>query len=149
MDRCASKSETIFQYDGCWWHGCCRCFANRNTKIAHSKTREELYTVTEARKKALREAGYRMIEKWECDDMKTKERNPKKQTKTNPHAIFYDFKSCHNKTKRKEATDSLTYKNAHVPILVSIGDILEHKPTHICDPDAKTLIQKFMEELVA
>ena len=35
----------------------------------------------------------------------------------------------------------------HVPISVSIGDTLEREPTHICDPDAKELIRKFMEEL--
>ena len=88
-----------------------------------------------------------MIEKWECDDIKTKERNPPKQTKTYPHAIFYDFELYHDKTKRKEATDSLHCENAHVPISVSIGDTLGGEPTHICDPDAKTLIQKFMKEL--
>ena len=88
-----------------------------------------------------------MIEKWECDDIKTKEKNPQKQTKTYPHAIFYDFESFHDSTKRKEATDYLTYENAHVPISVSIGDTLEREPTHICDPDAKELIRKFMEEL--
>ena len=70
-----------------------------------------------------------------------KEKNPKKETKTYPHAIFYDFESLHDSTKRKEATDYLTYDNAHVPIS------LEREPTHICDPDAKELIRKFMEEL--
>ena len=147
MDWHALKSRAIFQYHGCCWHGCRRCFADRNTKIAHSKTREELYKDTEARTKALREAGYRVIEKWECDDPKMNVRNPQKQTKTYLHAIFYDFESEHDKTNRKEATDSLTYENAHVPISVIVGDTLERKPTHICDPDAKTLIWKFIEEL--
>ena len=147
MDGYASKSVTVFQYHGCWWHGCRRCFTDRNTKIAHGKTREELYTATEARTRALREAGYRVIEKWDFDDMKTNERNPRKQTKTYPHAILYDFESYHDKTKRKEAIYSLTHENFHVPISVSIGDTLEREPAHICDPDAKTLIQKFMKEL--
>ena len=88
-----------------------------------------------------------MIEKWDFDDMKTNERNPRKQTKTYPHAILYDFESYHDKTKRKEATYSLTHENFHVPISVSIGDTLEREPAHICDPHAKTLIQKFMKEL--
>ena len=78
---------------------------------------------------------------------KNKRKNPQKQTKTYPHAIFYDFESFQDSTKRKEATDYLTYENAHVPISVSIGDTLEREPTHICDPDAKELIRKFMEEL--
>ena len=88
-----------------------------------------------------------MVEKWECNDQKTNESLPQKQTRTYLHAIFYDFESFHDKTKRKEVTDCLTCENTHVPISVSVGDTLEREPTHICDPDAKTLIQKFMEEL--
>ena len=64
-----------------------------------------------------------------------------------PHAIFCDFESFHDTTKRKEVTDYLTYENVHVPISVSIGDTLEREPTHICDPDPKELIRRFMEEL--
>ena len=147
VDGYDPKSRKVFQYHGCWWHGCRRCFADRDTRIAHGKTREELYTATVERTRALRRAGYRVIEKWECDDIKTKEKNPEKQTKTYPHAIFYDFEAFQDSTRRKEATDYLTYENVHVPISVSIGDTLEREPTHICDPDAKALIRKFMEEL--
>jgi len=99
------------------------------------------------RTQKIREARYRVKEKRECDDMKTKERNPQKQTKSYPYFIFYDFEEYQDKTKRKEATNDLTHENTHVPISVSIGDTLERKATFICDPDAKTLIKKFMEEL--
>ena len=99
------------------------------------------------RTRKLIDAGYHVIEQWECDDIKTKEKKTKKQTKTYPHVIYYDFESFHDSTKRKEATDYLTYENAHVPISVTIGDTLEREPTDICDPDAKELIRKFMEEL--
>ena len=80
------------------------------------------------RTRALREAGYPVIEKWECDFIKTKEKKTKKQTKTYPHAIFYDFESFQDSTNRKEATDYLTYENVHMPISVSIGDTLEREP---------------------
>jgi len=99
------------------------------------------------RTQRLREAGYRVIEKWECDDVKKQERKPQKQTKSYPHFIFYDFEAYQDKTTRKEATNDLTYENTHVPISVSIGDTFEREPTFICDPDAKALIKKFMEEL--
>ena len=88
-----------------------------------------------------------MVEKLEYNDQKTNESLPQKHTRTYPHAIFYDFESYHDKTKRKEVTDCLTYENRHVSISLSVGDTLEREPTHICDPEAKTLIQKFMEEL--
>lgn len=116
MDGYAPKPETIFQYHRCWWQGCRRCFPDRNTKISHGRTREELYTATVARTQKLREA------EWECDDVKTKGRNPQKQTKSYPHFIFYDFEACMVKKKRKEVTNDLTYENVHVPISVSIGD---------------------------
>ena len=147
VDGYAPKPETIFQYHGCFWHGCRRCFPDRNTKICHGKSREQLFIETLQRTKRLREAGYHVIEKWECEDEKTKERNPQKQTKSHPHFIFYDFEAYQDKMKRKEPTKDLTYENTHVPISVSIGDTLEREPTFICDPDAKTLIKKFMEEL--
>ena len=147
VDGFHSNTGTVFQFHGCWWHGCPRCFANRGRKIRHGKTRDELYAATIARTEALRKAGYRVIEKWECQYEKTNEPCLKKQTKSYPHAIFYDFESLHDTTQRKEPTADLTYEAAHVPISVSIGDTLEREPTHICDPDPKQLINRFMEEL--
>ena len=44
-------------------------------------------------------------------------------------------------------TAILTYKATHVSISVSIGDMLEREPTHICDASKKELIKKFMEEM--
>ena len=146
VDGYDPKSGTIFQYHGCWWHGCRRCFHDRDRRIAHGKRREELYMATLERTRALINAGHSVIEKWECDDIKTKKK-PKSRQKRTHTRFFYDFESFHDSTKRKEATDYLTYENAHVPISVSIGDTLEREPTHICDPDPKELIRRFMEEL--
>ena len=122
VDGYASNPEIIFQYHGCLWHGCRRCFPDRNTKICHGKTREQTFIATMKRTQTLREAGYQVIEQWECDDQNTKERNPQKQTKSYPYFIFYDFEAYQDKKKRKEPTRDLTYENAHVPISVSIGD---------------------------
>jgi len=64
VDGYASRSETIFQYHGCRWHGCRRCFPDRNTKICHGKTREQLYIETVQRTQKLREA----VVEW-CDQV--------------------------------------------------------------------------------
>ena len=77
VDGYHPKSGTIFQYHGCVWHGCRRCFPDRDRRIAHGKTREELYVATLERTRALINAGHRVIEKWECDDIKTKEKTQK------------------------------------------------------------------------
>ena len=106
-----------------------------------------MFAATSARVIALRVAGYRVIEKWECQNEKTREPLPQKEKRTYPHAIFYDFESYHAKTKRTEAKRDLFYKNAHVPISMSLGDTLDREPKHICDPNPKELIHRFMEEL--
>ena len=147
VDGFHPNTGTVFQFHGCWWHGCPRCFGDRGRKIRNGKTRDQLYVATIARMEALRKAGHRVIEKWECQYEKTNEPCLTKQTKSYPHAIFYDFESLHDTTQRKEPTADLTYEAAHVPISVSIGDMLEHEPTHFCDPDPKKLINRFMEEL--
>ena len=146
VDGFHPKTRTVFQFHGCWWHGC-PCKPGGRRVIRNSKTRDQLYLDTIARTEALRKAGYRVIEKWECQYAKTNEPCLTKQKKSHPHAIFYDFESLHDATQRKEPTSDLTYEAAHVPISVSIGDTLEREPTHICDPDPKRLINRFMEEL--
>jgi len=62
VDGYHHKSGTVFQYQGCWWHGCRQRFPDKSKEIADGKTRKEAYTATEARTKALREAGYRVTE---------------------------------------------------------------------------------------
>ena len=101
------------------------------------------------RRTKLRGLGFRVIKKWECKAKKTWDPIPKKQTRTYNHTIFYDFKSYHDKTKKNEVTASLTHENAHVPTSVSAGDTLEREPTHICDPNSKELIRKFLEKLAS
>ena len=81
VDGYDPKSGTIFQYHGCWWHGCRRCFPDGDRRIAHGKTREELYTATLKRARALINAGHTVIEKWEYDDIKTL-KSRQKRTRT-------------------------------------------------------------------
>lgn len=134
----------MFQYHGCHWNGCRRCFPNtRKQIINHGQTRENRFLYTPARTSALREAGCRIIEKWECDDQKTREVLPDRETGAYQHAFLYDF----DKAQKQEVTEALTYKNAHVPISEGIGDTLEREPTHICNANKKELIKKFMTEL--
>ena len=88
VDGYDPKSKTIFQYHGCWWHGFRRCFPDRDKRIAHGNTGEELYMATLERTRALINAGYSVIEKWECDDIKTKE---KETPKTDKNVSARDF----------------------------------------------------------
>ena len=141
-------TNTVFQYHSCHWHGCQRCFSNeRDNIINHNQTHKNRFLATAERTRRLRAAGHHVIEMWECDDKKTRQALPKKEKKTYPHAIFYDFESYQDKTKKNKVTASLTYENAHVPISVSIGDTLEREPTHVCNANPKELILKFVKGL--
>jgi len=149
VDGYNHETKTVFQYHGCHWHGCRKCFPyDRNRIIArNNQTREERFKVTVECTKALRAAGYQVIEAWTCEVGKIKIDLPQTKMQSYPHAILYDFEAYGDKNQKKEPTEMLTIENTHVPISVSIGDTFERDPTHICERDPAVLIHKFMEEL--
>ena len=159
VDGYNHEKKLVLQYHGCYWHGCPKCYPDRNKIIDRGdRTREDLFQATKRRTAYLRKEGYRVIECWACEvGDKYIEQLPEAKTKSYPHAILYDFEAYGDKNKRKEPTDSLTIENEHVPISVSIGDTLETtitqdgkqapKTTHICEKDPAELIRKFMKEL--
>jgi len=113
----------VSQFHECHFHGCVKCFPNDRQKIVtNGKTCDEAWAATLRRTQTLREAGYRVIEKWECEFQKTQEPLLKQQTRSYPRAIFYDFESYHDKTQRCEATAELVYENVHVPVSASLGN---------------------------
>ena len=119
VDGYNHETRTVFQYHGCPFHGCPKCFPRYREQmiIKNGKTPEQLYQATLNRTAFLPESGYEVIEAYG------------------------------DKNYRKEPTRALTIENAHVPISVSVGDTLEREPTHICERDPAELVRKFMEEL--
>ena len=164
VDGYNHEKKLVLQYHGCHWHGCPKCYPDRNQIIEHGgKTVEELYQATVKRTAHLRKVGYKVVECWSCQWLvpggvdKHGKDPPKAKTKSYPHAILYDFEAYGDKNHRKEPTGNLTIENKHIPISVSVGDTLETeitkdgkqvpKVTHICETNPKVLVQKFMEEL--
>ena len=149
VDGYNHEKKLVLQYHGCYWHGCPKCYPDRNKIIDRGdRTREDLFQATKRRTAYLRKEGYRVIECWACEvGDKYIEQLPEAKTKSYPHAILYDFEAYGDKNHRKEPTGNLTIENKHIPISVSVGDTLEREPTHICEKNPKVLVQKFMEEL--
>ena len=159
VDGYNHEKKLVLQYHGCYWHGCPKCYPDRNKIIERGdRTREDLFQATMGRTAYLRKAGYRVIECWACEvGDKYIEQLPEAKTKSYPHAILYDFEAYGDKNHRKEPTGNLTIENKHIPISVSVGDTLETeitqdgkqapKVTHICEKNPKVLVQKFMKEL--
>lgn len=66
-DAYDKDTNTIFEFYGCFWHGCPKCYdPNKiNTKI--NKTMEKLYQKTMRREKEIQKLGYKIVSLWECD----------------------------------------------------------------------------------
>ena len=52
-----NKTNTIYEYYGCYWHGCPKCHPNNKEK----------YNRTMERRQMLMDTGYKMCEMWEHD----------------------------------------------------------------------------------
>ena len=152
-------SKTVFQFNGCLWHGCKRCFPspkqrqeqllNLSKKKDSPVTREIAYQQTLKREAKIRDAGYRLVVRWQHEWPKPwrKDRIPERKTETYPHAIVYDFESYLDKSSAKKPTADLTIEGDHVPISVSISDTLDPTPEHLCVRESKLLVEEFVRAL--
>lgn len=67
--------EILFEYNGCFWHGCNKCFKNRDEINPKAKLSfKELYNKTVLRKKFIENEGYNYIEIWEHEDLLIRDR---------------------------------------------------------------------------
>lgn len=66
-DGYSLETNTIFEFQGCYYHGCIECHPDRN-KINEisKKTYDELYQNTLQKAKHCLDQGYNYIEIWEC-----------------------------------------------------------------------------------
>ncbi|KAK7580532.1 hypothetical protein V9T40_001161 [Parthenolecanium corni] len=66
--------RVIYQFHGCYWHGCPRCFEDASINKPKKDTMLNLRLRTQHRTLDLRNAGYTVIEMWGCDWKKTRNR---------------------------------------------------------------------------
>ena len=82
VDGYNHETRTVFQYNGCHWHGCRKCYPNDRDKIIthNDQTREDRFKATVKRTKTLRAAGYHVIEAWACEAGEIDVELPRPQT---------------------------------------------------------------------
>ena len=165
VDGYHPETKTVFQYHGCFWHGCKQCYPERSATVAYldkqgewvvrwdsqgqPMKRKDAYDLTLIRTQFLREGGYTVVEKWE-HEKPTPWANiccPEKKTETYPHAIVYDFEAYQDASKAERPTPNLFYESEHVPISVSIADTLNPEPEYIVSRDPNELIHLFYKSL--
>ena len=69
VDGFCEETNTIYEYHGCYWHGCSKCQPNRNkVHPVSKKTMEQLYRNTLRRDKFIKSLGYNYVVKWGCNE---------------------------------------------------------------------------------
>jgi len=58
-------TKTVLEHNGCYHHGCIRCYNRKDYNQICKKTMEELYNKTMEREKIIKKLGYKMIVIWE------------------------------------------------------------------------------------
>ncbi|XP_078380154.1 uncharacterized protein LOC144663093 [Oculina patagonica] len=68
------EDDVIYEFYGCFYHGCPDCFPNRDQKysLLNRRSMREVYEETRCRAATIRAAGYTLVEMWECTWQKMK-----------------------------------------------------------------------------
>jgi len=65
--RNITSLEVIIEFHGCFWHGCPKCYIDRDKiNSVNNKTYNELYQNTCKKREDILNTGYNYIEIWEC-----------------------------------------------------------------------------------
>ena len=109
VDGYHPESKTVFQYHGCHFHGCPKCYPNQEQRDeviwtdrkGRPITREEAFQRTVNRSHCIRLVGCNLVERWEHEMPRPwwGDRIPQQRNETYPHAIVYDFEAYQDKTK--------------------------------------------------
>jgi G:T-mismatch repair DNA endonuclease (very short patch repair protein) len=67
IDGWNEEARTVYQFHGCYWHGCPRCFKPDTLNYKTRMSMDDLYTRTLRVTDSFRQMGLTVIEKWECD----------------------------------------------------------------------------------
>ena len=147
VDGYEPKSNTIFQYHGCKWHGCpCQKRKERNS-LEEERSADQRYAKTIELEKKMKEQGFKIVSVWECEKPELKKKRFCKKFRPYPYFIVYDFEAICQKINEKQ-TDELTITAKHIPVSVAINDNLTKKPSFIVEEDPKELNKKFVVELL-
>jgi hypothetical protein len=79
-------SHVIYEFNGCFWHGCLKCYPNQTIKLpVVDQTAKNLYQRTLDCQLCQQQRSYQMMTKWKCE-LKT-------DLASNPQMAGF-FKSC-------------------------------------------------------
>ena len=78
VDGYDEQTNTVYEFQGCFWHGCPTCYPNRSEmhRRLEDRSMADVYHCTQKKLNELKSRGYHVIEMWECQWAKLKQDNP-------------------------------------------------------------------------
>jgi hypothetical protein len=67
VDGFDSTTRTVYQYHGCFWHGCSYCYSEKFVNNVKKMSMEDLLEETKERSNQIKLAGYNLLEVWDCE----------------------------------------------------------------------------------
>ena len=69
IDGYCHDTRTVYEFQGCFTHGCPTCYPNRHeTHVRHfDRTLQDVYETTQQKIQRLKELGYTVVQMWECE----------------------------------------------------------------------------------
>ena len=65
--------NTVYEFQGCFWHGCEKCYSRDTINTKNQIDMLTLRKRTRAKSERIVDAGYKLVEVWECDLAKDNE----------------------------------------------------------------------------
>ena len=87
VDGFCEETKEIFEFHGCFYHGCTKCFLHGRDKALYNDNTSSMnlrYASTLEKTARLRNFGYVVKEMWECDFKNLLTTDEKMELKTNP-----------------------------------------------------------------
>ena len=68
VDGFDPTTQTVYEFQGCFYHGCLTCFPHRDQlhRKHDNMSMRQIYQLTQDRNQRIRDAGYQLVEMWEC-----------------------------------------------------------------------------------
>ena len=106
VDGFCKATNTIYEFQGCFWHGCKKCYTKDTINTRNQMEMGELQNKTKIKNKKITDLGYNLIEVYECELTKNTEfkkwvkvNNVEIVTPLNPRDAFFGGRT--NVTKLK------------------------------------------------
>ena len=78
VDGWCAETRTAYQFHGCFWHGCPKCYDHEETNTLNGKTMAELLADTKKHTTYLRR-HVKVVEMWECDWKRERDTPPRQK----------------------------------------------------------------------